>query len=96
MESDHGRTDAELMTILDERSTWTVNGRQGRIHFLAMTLRAAIVRAAAFDPARPVVLELCRQPSDNLIVSAPQLHRLMKMVSEPVEDEITVGDEVTG
>jgi hypothetical protein len=96
MDTEHGHTDAELMAILDQKSTWTVNGRQGRIHFLATTLRAAIVRAAAFDAARPVVLELCRQPSDNLIVSAPQLHRLMKLVSAPAEEEITAGDEVTG
>jgi hypothetical protein len=88
------RTDGELMAMLDERSTWTVNGRHGKIHYLALTLRAAIVRSAAFDSERPVVMELCRQPSDNVIVSAPQLHRLKKLVGEPEEEVTRISDEV--
>src|ERR1700712_2774698 len=73
------RTDAELMAMLDENAIWTVNGRQGRIHGLTMSLRDAVERAATFDSARPVLLELRRQPSDKIIVSAPQLHRLLKL-----------------
>ncbi|MGD0433653.1 MAG: hypothetical protein ABSA58_21435 [Acetobacteraceae bacterium] len=88
------RTDGELMAMLDERSTWTVNGRHGKIHYLALTLRAAIVRSVAFDSERPAVMELCRQPSDNVIVSAPQLHRLKKLVGEPEEEVTRISDEV--
>ena len=77
-ESDR-RTDEELIAMLDDHAIWTVNGRQGRIHGLTMSLRAAFQRAAAFDSSRPVLLELRRQPSDKVVVSAPQLYRLLQL-----------------
>jgi hypothetical protein len=39
-------------------------------------------------------MELCRQPSDNVIVSAPQLHRLKKLVGDPEEEVTRISDEV--
>jgi hypothetical protein len=89
------RSDDELMAMLDENAIWTVNGRQGRIHGLTMNLRDAIVRAAAFDGSRPALLELRRQPSDKIVVSAPQLHRLLKLGLGVGQQTAELGDEVT-
>jgi hypothetical protein len=95
MEPEFGRcTDAELMAMLDENAIWTVNGRQGRIHGLTMSLRAAVQRAASFEGSRPVLLELRRQPSDKIIVSAPQLHRLLKLGVGLPQEVTETEDEV--
>jgi len=87
-------SDDDLMAMLDENAIWTVNGRQGRIHGLAMCLRDAVQRVASFDSSRPQVLELRRQPSDKLIVPAPQLYRLLKLGAGMPREEVDVRDEV--
>jgi hypothetical protein len=74
-------TDDELLSIMDETCTWTVNGNYGRVLFLAMSLRAAAERAASFAKGGAKVRNICRQPSDNIIVITGQIEQLAKFTA---------------
>jgi hypothetical protein len=101
------RTDEELLTMLDESAVWTLNGRLGRIYCLSMNLRDALDQAATIESSRPAVMELRRQPSDKIVISAPQLHRLKKIAAglerpvsdtdgELAEQELSAGSTTVG
>jgi hypothetical protein len=74
-------SDYDLLSILDENSTWIVYGRQRRILCFTVSLRDGLERSTDFDQSRVIVEELSRQPSDNIIVSSEQLAKLKKLLA---------------
>jgi hypothetical protein len=75
------RTDDQLDLILDEVSHWIVNGRQGRALCSAVSLRQATDRAQQYAASGAVVIAVCRQPRDTIIIFAEQLDRLRRIIA---------------
>jgi hypothetical protein len=74
-------SDYELLAIIDDRSTWVVYGRQGRILNIAMSLREALERSMGFAQSRVVVEKISRQPSDNIIVNYERTIKIKKLLA---------------
>lgn len=76
MASSH-RTDEQLAAILDQTENWTVHGPAGRRLGSATSLRHALDRAAGYA----LVVAVCLQPHDRIIVFLDQMERLRNSVA---------------
>ena len=74
-------SDYELLAIIDDRSTWVVYGRQGRILNIAMSLREALEQSMGFAQSSGEVEKISRQPSDNIIVNYEQTIKIKKLLA---------------
>jgi hypothetical protein len=85
-------TDDELLSILDETSTWIINGNQDLVLCFSLSLRAALERAADFARSGATVYKICRQPGDNIVVMGPQVVHLIKVVTGRVRAAVEAPD----
>jgi len=74
-------SDYDLLTVIDDRSTWIVYGRQGRILSIAMSLREALEQSMGFAQSRVLVERISRQPSDNIVVNYERTIKIKKLLA---------------
>jgi hypothetical protein len=78
------RTDEELRAILNETGRWAVNGQQGQVLCLAASLQRAIERASDYALSDAIVVDVSRQPCDNIVIHPAQIDRLRDTVENGV------------
>jgi hypothetical protein len=75
------RSDEQLEAILYEACHWVVNGTHGQVLCSAASLSRAMDRAEQYAASDAVVIAICRQPLDNIIVFERQIERLRRMAA---------------
>jgi hypothetical protein len=70
------RADEELLTIMDQITKWTVNGRAGCVLRTLPSLREALRAVFEHEATGQPVLAICRQPGDEIILFREQVARL--------------------
>ena len=75
------RTDEHLAAILDETSTWTVNGVDGEVLCMAASLRHALQKVEDCTSAGQIVTGVGRRPHYDVIVLRVQFERLALLVT---------------
>jgi hypothetical protein len=76
------RSDEELVAILTETGTWTVNGRNNAPLCTTLSLRHAVKRAATFTLRGQKVTALTRRPLEDIVVFQGQMDRLFEFVRD--------------
>ena len=75
------RSDTELLVVLDETAAWAVNGPLGQVVVMTASLRDALEVAGTIVDPQERVSALTIRPDDSIIVSRPQIERLLAMIA---------------
>jgi hypothetical protein len=75
------RSDAYLITILDQTVACAICDGCERVLYTAASLRAAVIKATVYQATLSEEITVCRRPDDDIVLFREQIHRLMEAIA---------------